>query len=205
MRHFIGWAILIVALLAQFTTFFPFWIGPVVRLTLASLALVVLWAGVGSRSERWSTWKQGRNWLPMTLAVLMMGHSLLVFVLFALGGEVGCDFDSRVSLAQAKEDSLATAARIYCSRNGTWPTSMEDMVPPSCKGKLCLLEKPIVDPWGRPFRFEIEGRSLVITSAGPNGVFEVNGDDIRLVVDAPDDQTCVQPGEKIPRSDGISQ
>jgi len=82
----------------------------------------------------------------------------------------------RVDLAQLKDASLA-----FRSATGRWPSSLQEMAPPSCRGPTCTLREIHNDPWGHPYELAITPERIRVASSGPNGR-SGDEDDVDLVV-----------------------
>jgi hypothetical protein len=66
---------------------------------------------------------------------------------------------TKVKDAKVKIQALDQAVRIYYSQNGNWPASLEDLAKPSAGGKRLIKADALVDPWGKPFRYDPAGPS----------------------------------------------
>jgi hypothetical protein len=64
---------------------------------------------------------------------------------------------------------------------GRWPSSLQEMAPPSCRGLSCTLRELHNDPWGHPYGLAITPERIRVVSAGPSGQLG-DGDDLDLVV-----------------------
>lgn len=126
-------------------------------------------------------------------AVLLASGVLVVWLLGLTGlllvGIIGSGVPKE-KLARSEELGIGKAAVLYCKKTGTWPRQVEVMSPPGCSGPECVLDGQLIDPWAKPFRLEFTDGNLVVVSAGPNGVFEKDGDDIRTVVAPPARGSC---------------
>ena len=83
---------------------------------------------------------------------------------------------ARVDLAQLRD-----AVQTFRGDTGQWPSSLQEMAPPSCRGPSCTLRELHNDPWGHPYRLAITPERIRVVSAGPSGQLG-DGDDLDLVV-----------------------
>jgi hypothetical protein len=83
---------------------------------------------------------------------------------------------ARVDLGQLKD-----ASRRFRADTGRWPSSLQEMAPPSCRGPSCALRVLHNDPWGHPYGLAITPERIRVVSAGPSGQLG-DGDDLDLVV-----------------------
>jgi Type II secretion system (T2SS), protein G len=70
---------------------------------------------------------------------------------------------------------VARAVETYRHQKGRPPASLDDLVP-------ALLPALPQDPWGRPFRYALEGKTYRLHCDGADGVPGGTGDDADLVV-----------------------
>ena len=85
-RYVVGLLFLLIAVLLQFVTIVPFWVGQLVRGFVACVALSLLWDKIGTKAERWRQWLVVRFLFPGTIALLI--------ILYAVGGLVYSCFHS---------------------------------------------------------------------------------------------------------------
>ena len=97
------------------------------------------------------------------VTVLLIIACVLVRVLYPT--TPGCVvFPSRAQLA-----TIEQAVQIYAMRNnGKFPESLNDLITGTDDKPPLLKKEGILDPWGKPFEYERDGRKLIIRSSGPD-------------------------------------
>jgi hypothetical protein len=86
--------------------------------------------------------------------------------------------ESRERQHRATSDLLRFERAVveYQRSTGYLPKSLQSLAPPACLTD-CLLAGVDPDPWGTPYGMDMTGHTLLIRSAGPDGVPR-NSDDI---------------------------
>jgi hypothetical protein len=97
-----------------------------------------------------------------------------------IGLGLGCKPTGKECYTLATMELVADAASLFRTRTGRWPTSQEEMWSPPCAGTTCILVRSMQDGWRKEIRLSSADGALRIGSAGPNGRFEVDGDDLWL-------------------------
>ncbi len=109
-----------------------------------------------------------------------------IFIFLVIGG--GCDKSdgeqsalekmvdtpqrSKNTLILSQISAIENALNSYFTDNNEYPESMEQLVP-----QYLRTESHIIDPWGTPFRLEIdENQKLSLISAGRDTIFETEDD-----------------------------
>jgi len=87
----------------------------------------------------------------------------------------------RERLARVDLAHLRDASQAFRGATGRWPSSLQEMVPPSCRGPGCTLRELHNDPWSHPYGLAITPERISVVSAGPSGLLG-DGDDLDLVV-----------------------
>lgn len=78
--------------------------------------------------------------------------------------------DARISTAREQIKNIEQACNMYNAKFGKYPESLEklqegdDDNPP-------ILDGEIVDPWGQEIKYEKKGKTIYLTSSGPNETF----------------------------------
>ncbi len=115
----------------------------------------------------------------LVLAILVVLGSLVVVSFANIMG----DADSKNAKIQIS--ALQQAVRTYYIHVKQFPTDLNDLmeqpanlaVPTRWKGPYLDTNKLPVDPWGRPYKYQLQGKQVVISSAGADGV-EGTDDDV---------------------------
>lgn len=126
-----------------------------------------------------------------TLAAAMRGGFTLIEILVAVAiiGILGTV--ATLSITKNIEKAKATAAREavnnikgavtnYYLQNKKYPSGLNDLISASGDDEPILEggEGALEDPWGNDYRYERNGKRVVVMSAGPDGDFGTD-DDIR--------------------------
>lgn len=118
-----------------------------------------------------------------------MRSVVIAVVLAAMG--TACDNDEKMRQARRDALTIGSVAQTYCRKFQEWPSSPNAMAPPECSADHCMLEVASFDPWRRPFRFESARPSeLVIESAGPDGEWSTQADNVAVTVEPLKGTTC---------------
>src|SRR5262245_24872074 len=83
--------------------------------------------------------------------------------------------EARVSSAKVAAKKIADNVQLFEVKNGQPPHSLEDLIAPQGdNGDPLMTKDECVDPWGKPFQFEIttDGngtKRVVVRTTGPKG------------------------------------
>jgi len=117
----------------------------------------------------------GFTLVELLLVVAILGTlAAVVMVGFRGRGE-----KARIGAARASIDAIGTAIRLYEVDCGRYPGALTALESndgaPNWDGPY--VEKALVDPWGTPFQYSVQGNGYKISSAGPDKAFG-SGDDL---------------------------
>jgi len=114
--------------------------------------------------------------------VSKINHPLRCFVSVLLSSSTCVpECGQRQRLARVDLAQLRDAVQTFRGDTGQWPSSLQEMAPPSCRGPSCTLRELHNDPWGHPYGLVITPERISVVSKGPSGELG-DGDDIDLVV-----------------------
>jgi hypothetical protein len=66
--------------------------------------------------------------------------------------------DAKVRLAEARIKSLTVAAVVFQLNNDRWPQSLQELASPQPGGGKALIDQEsLLDPWGKPYRYDASG------------------------------------------------
>lgn len=91
-------------------------------------------------------------------------------------------------VTQARISTIAVAAEAYCRRHGQYPSQFADIQlstmstllnEPRASARCLVVREELNDGWGRPIFLDRIRGSLVVRSAGPDGIFTTS-DDVAL-------------------------
>jgi hypothetical protein len=89
-----------------------------------------------------------------------------------------CDDVGQREVRARQELSLLLESEVHFRLAvGRAPLNLEEMAPPACTGRGCVLGKIPIDPWGHAYRSELNADHLRFFSRGPDGVWG-SGDDL---------------------------
>lgn len=116
--------------------------------------------------------QSGMSLIEIIIVVALMG-TLMAIVITNLTGKQQAAMEDATRLAQSQ---LETNLQMYKVHNFAYPTTDQGLdalinAPASAKkwrGPYTE-EKKLSDPWGNKFSYESDGKTVKITSAGPDG------------------------------------
>jgi general secretion pathway protein G len=93
-----------------------------------------------------------------TLMELMVVVALLV-VLAGTGGVIYWNYleGAKEDVARTQVQSLTQAAEAYRIRYGDWPANLTMLTQPGTDGKVYLEASALMDPWQRPYNYQVPG------------------------------------------------
>ncbi len=65
--------------------------------------------------------------------------------------------EARIDRAKVEVRTLTTAAQAYLIMQGEWPDRLEQLVKPPQGGRPYVDKEALIDPWGRPYRYDPKG------------------------------------------------
>ena len=99
---------------------------------------------------------------------------------FALAGCIP-ECGQRQRLAKVDLVQLKDATQLFYHTMRKWPSSLQEMAPPSCHGSSCTLRELHNDPWGHPYVLIVKTERITVRSMGGDG--RAGGeDDLQVVV-----------------------